>query len=121
MIRSARDCVRALGVGLLALLPAIASHVARAESLTLKDGRVISGKLGTVASLAENPFAQAAGKATNPGVRTIVFTDDDLRRTFVSKSLVTKVDQDAGNVVEKIHIPQRVAQTGLRIGRVGPI
>lgn len=121
MTRSVRDGMRAFIVGLFVLLPVVASHVAHGEILVLKDGRSIEGKLGTVASLAENPLQIAAGKATNPAVRTIVFTDDNLRRTFVSKSLVTKMEQDGNKIFEKINIPQRVAQTGLRIGRVGPI
>jgi pimeloyl-ACP methyl ester carboxylesterase len=104
-----------------AVLGAIVPH-ALAESLVLRDGRVIEGTLGTVGGLAENPLAP--NKTTAPVVKTILLVDDNLRRTFVPKSQVTKLLEGADKLsapVVKIQIPQRVAITGHHIARLGPI
>ncbi len=88
----------------------------------MRDGRVIEGALGTVAGLAENPLKTQRGEA--PAVRPILMVDNNLTRTFVSKTQVLKTQE--GNDKQplafvKIQIPQRVAIVGHHIARLGPI
>src|SRR5262245_43612017 len=107
------------GLALAYLLPFWQSPAA-ADTFVLKDGRVLEGKHGIVASLAENPLAQAAS-GVQGAVKPILLVDDELRRIFVPKSQVIEIKPQNNAAVEKILIPQRVALTGARIGQVGPI
>ena len=98
------------------------SRKAWAESLVMRDGRVIEGTLATVAGLAENPLKTKSGDG--PAVRPILMVDNNLTRTFVEKSHVMKMQE--GNEQQplafvKIQIPQRVAVAGFHIARLGPI
>lgn len=106
--------------GTAALIAALVAGTAAAETLILKDGRTLDGKLGKVGGMAENPLAMAAAGA-GPIVRPIVFVDDDLRRTFLPMFYVSEVQQQNAGAVERIRIPQQVAETGARLGRIGPI
>ena len=72
----------------------------------LKDGRVLRGKLGKVAGLAESP--QASQPDGGP-LQLIIFLDDDLRRTFFSERLVREIRQEENRQLEeKFAIRQRV-------------
>ncbi len=84
----------------------------------LKDGRVLRGKLGKVAGLAESP--QASGPDGGP-LQLIIFLDDDLRRTFFSERLVREIQQEANRQLdEKFAIRQSVVRSGQAIKSVGP-
>ena len=89
-----------------------------ATEIVLKDGRLLQGKLGKVASLADSPQPnQPDGGGT---LQLISFLDDELRRTFFSDRLVREVRQ-AGNqqLEEKFAIRQRVMRAGSSIKTVG--
>ena len=84
----------------------------------LKDGRVLRGKLGKVAGLAESP--QASQPDGGP-LQLIIFLDDDLRRTFFSERLVREIRQEENRQLEeKFAIRQRVLRCGQAIKSVGP-
>ena len=92
------------------------------EELLLKDGRVLKGKLGQVASLAEKP--QPPDPDGMGPIRSILFVDDDLRRTFVStrQRQPVPVRRDSpGEVEERFNIPQREARSGRMVQSVGPV
>lgn len=94
------------------------SRVHAAEIL-LKDGRILSGKPGVTAGMAEKPVPPSPD-GSGP-LQLIVFVDDDLRRTFVPKRQIREVRQDAtGQVSEKFVIPQRVSRAGRSVAAVGP-
>jgi pimeloyl-ACP methyl ester carboxylesterase len=104
----------------LAILLAVAlgTH-AHGVELVLKDGRVLRGKLGKVAGLAESPQASQAD-GSGP-LQLIILLDDDLRRTFISERLVLEVRQEENRQVdEKFAIRQRVLRSGTSIKSVGP-
>jgi len=93
---------------------------ASAAEVLLKDGRILQGKLGVVASLADVPQAPEPD-GTGP-LRLILLLDDDLRRTFVSKRQVREVRQeDPGQLEEKFTIRQRVLRAGRSVNSVGPV
>ncbi len=111
---------RAAGIGVITGWALSLSCAVPAASLSLKDGRILDGKLVLLAGIAENPL-----NATNqnaPNVRRLVMIDDDLRRTFVPKFQVASIrEADSAEVLEKIRVPQRTAIAGARIGHVGDI
>lgn len=108
------------GILLLSGLLACTCGPALAASISLKDGRILDGKLALLSGIADNPMNAANGNA--PNVRRILMVDDDLRRTFVPKVQAAAVNEaDSGEVLEKIRVFQRVAAAGARIGHVGDI
>jgi predicted esterase len=91
-----------------------------AAQVWLRDGRLLEGKLGLVASLAEGP--KPPSPEGEPEPQLIVFLDDGLRRTFVSKRLVVELrHEEAGEIQERFRIRQPVIETGRVIKSVGPI
>ena len=90
-----------------------------ATEVVLKDGRVLRGKLGEVAGLAEVPQPPSPdGEGPLP---LILLMDDDLCRTFVSKRLIKEVRQDEnGQSEEKFNVHQRAMHNGQIIRSVGP-
>ena len=93
------------------------SRCAPASTIVLKDGRQLQGKIGKTPGLAINPLSPKA-----EGPPTITFVDDDLRRVFVPTFRIAKLlEADTGEIKERINISQRVAKTGNRVLRVGPI
>ncbi len=101
---------------LLAVL--LLSVPAWATEIVLKDGRLLQGKLGKVASLADSP--QPNQPDGGNALQLISFLDDELRRTFFSDRLVREVRQEAGRQVEeKFAIRQRVMRAGSSIKTVG--
>jgi predicted esterase len=99
-----------------AIIPAV---WASATEVVLKDGRVLRGKLGEVAGLAEIPQPNSPdGEGPSP---SILLMDDDLSRTFVSKRLIKEVRQEeTGHGEEKFSLHQSVKRNGLTIRSVGP-
>lgn len=88
-----------------------------ASTIQLKDGRQLTGSLGKVAKLADNPL-----KIKGEEVATITFVDDELRRVFLPTAQILRVNEvESGEVKEKIAIRQQVARSGAKINRVGPI
>jgi len=111
--------LRSLATGmLLAIMWLHAARLtARASSVTLKDGRVISGKLAPIPSLGD--FARGKAKNDPVGSKPILFFDDSLRRIFIPKRLVQEVrETEPGDVLERFMIPQRTPRSGLRVTNV---
>jgi predicted esterase len=108
-------------VGLMAgVLAAAGLAEALAARLTLKDGRVIDGSIAQLSSMADNP--KTVNSKDGMEVQSIVFSDDNLRRTFVPKRRIEEANQGAlGEAVEKIYFRQPVPRTGAVIGSVGPL
>ena len=95
---------------------AIESAWAAESEVTMKDGRVLHGKLGKVSSLRESPAAQKSETA----IPNIILLDDDLRRVFVPEKQLREVRQEEDRQVEEIFkIRQRVLRTGQSIQSVG--
>lgn len=100
------------------LLVWTACPAALGTEIVLKDGRLLHGKLGKVASLAENLQTM---KSDSPlAIQLIVLLDDNLRRTFLSERLVREVREEQNRQVdEKFAIRQRVQREGREIKIVG--
>jgi len=110
----------AAALGLLAVLVAwVPADRARGGEVLMRDGRVLRGKLGEVASLADVP-SPPAPDGSGP-LRQIVFLDDDLRRTFVSRRQIQQVaPEETGRMLERFNIWQRVMEQGPTVQAVGP-
>ncbi|GMQ80134.1 MAG: peptidase [Planctomycetia bacterium] len=107
-------CVRTVAVALALAGTAWGARV------THKDGRVLTGKIGPVAGVAEDPNV-APSKSGAVDVKPILVVDDGLRRVFVPKAQIVAVNQAADDPTERIRIAQQVAKSGRRIGGVGSI
>lgn len=108
-VRGVTACL-ALAVGWAWVLPAAATD------LTLRDGRLLSGKMVLVASLTEQPRLQPDLSKT----QSIVLLDDELRRTYFPKMQVTKIQDDAPTVIrERFRVRQMAAHEGRRVQVVG--
>jgi len=115
-----RLCNRPAILLLCAVLLSAAIGSASASQVLLEDGRILEGKLGVTAGLAEIPRASQPD-GSGP-LQLILFVDDNLRRTFVSKRLVKEVrEEDPGQLVEKFRVRQRVLRRGRLVKSVGPI
>lgn len=104
----------ALLVGIFGFLPA----TAHAATLQLTDGRIVIGRLGETAGVAEDP--------TNPGpsagmIRTtpILVIEDGLRRTFVHKTAVREVLDEADTTPVRVRVWQKEAMRGMSLGSIG--
>ncbi|HEX3659617.1 MAG TPA: peptidase [Pirellulales bacterium] len=115
-----RRHVSLLSAGLLIVVLAAAGLAeALAAKLTLKDGRELDGSIAQLSSMADNPNTV---KAKEGQVQSIVFTDDNLRRTFVPKRRIQEANQSAlGDSEEKIYLRQPVPRLGAVVGSVGPL
>ncbi len=92
-------------------------RAAYGTEIVLEDGRLLRGKLGKVAGLAETPQAM---RSDADKLQLIDFLDDDLRRTFFPDRLVREVRQDENRQLdEKFMLPQRVLRSGPSIKSVG--
>ena len=121
MVRSRRAAVLAFVSGALVLAILISSPLlCRATTITMRDGRILEGAVGQIGGLAENAI-QLQRQGAVPGARPITVIDDDVRRTYVPEYQIAKVEEAEAEVLEKIHIKQRIALAGTRIARVGPI
>ena len=91
---------------------------ALSSEVLLKDGRVLHGKLGKIAGLAETP--QPSRTDGGGPLQLIVLLDDDLRRTFFSERLVREVREEGNRQLqEKFGIHQRLLRSGLAVQSVG--
>jgi predicted esterase len=88
-----------------------------AATIQLKDGRQLTGSIGKIAKLADNPL-----KSKGEEVALITLVDDELRRVFLPTSQILRITEvETGEIPEQIAIRQAVARSGSRINRVGPI
>lgn len=114
----ARRWITPFAILLLLAAWAGAAGAAWGVEIVLKDGRVLRGKLGKVASLADSP--NTAHPDSSAALQLILFLDDDLRRTFFSERLVREVrHNEKRQLDEKFAIRQRVKRSGSSIKSVG--
>ncbi|MFM7846567.1 MAG: peptidase [Planctomycetota bacterium] len=109
-----------LGTSLLALVfDRGCGRQALADTITLRNGMQLQGDVGKIASVFENPLnSKKDPEAPTP----IVFTDDQLRRTyFPSKQVRLDGVVPTNQIQEKIKITKRVAKGTKKIGMVGPV
>ena len=108
--------IRIMGLVALALAIGVSGSVWSAEIL-LRDGRVLTGKVGMMSSIAESPRASAE---RNDPLQLIVVVDDDLRRTYVPKFQLREVrTEDASEVKETFRIRQPATFGGKQVKSVG--
>lgn len=101
-------------------LAVLGSWSALGAQIWLRDGRVLEGKIGLVTGLADVP--KPPRPEDQPEPQLIVFVDDGLRRTFVSKRQIVELRQeDSGEILERFRIRQPVVETGRAIKSVGPL
>ncbi len=105
---------------LAGILASLAAAPADATAVILKDGRVLRGRVGETAGLAEQP-----GGGENSASRGIVFVTDGLRMIFVSSRQVDSVKPDtAMDDAEKFLCEQPQDRIGkgnrLKVIAVGP-
>jgi predicted esterase len=106
---------------MLALAALVFPAVGSAETLTLKNGILLEGNLGKIASLAKDTL-KPDGSSGGPSVKLIVLVDDELRRVFFSTySVATPPAPSTIPTLEKVKVNQRVASAGKLVGSVGPI
>ena len=86
----------------------------------MKDGRNLQGKLGTLPELGADLQAAMANIGTD--FQSIVFLDDNLRRTYVPRFQISNINQDDPlEILEKFNIPQRVRSRSQTIMNVGKL
>jgi predicted esterase/tetratricopeptide (TPR) repeat protein len=96
----------------------ICAGTASASQLLLRDGRVLKGRQGETFTLAEQ---QNAAVEPERGPKLIVFMDDELRRTFVSRRQVRDVQADTvGPAEEKFFVRQPTPHGIKSVLSVGP-
>jgi pimeloyl-ACP methyl ester carboxylesterase len=101
----------------IVLVIALGTGIAIGAEVVLKDGRVLHGKLGRVASLADSPDLS---KPDNNGLQSIIFLDDELRRTYFSERIVRETRQEESRQLEeKFTIRQRTLHNGPSIKSLG--
>lgn len=101
------------------LAVAAGTAAARADRVTLEDGRVLEGRFTKVAGIAVDPLDPRPSESRG---EPVLVCDDELVRMMVSKRRVTNVDEAAFDIgLERIAIPQRVAEQGRRVAGVGGI
>ncbi len=89
--------------------------------IVVKDGRHINGKLGRLVGLGGDVDAFTGPEGGPP--MSIVFLDDDLRRTYVAQMQVVQVNGDDSltDMQEMFDIQQKVADRGRGVTGVGLI
>ena len=90
-----------------------------AQTLRLKDGRTVTGKVTSITGVADNPNApsqQSGEVATKP----IYMVDDDLRRIYLPKLQVTEVLDMAPEALVKITPWQNPSRSAATLVSVGP-
>ena len=118
MRRSFRAVQPALA-GILGMLALLTTIRADATDVVLKDGRVLHGRVGETASLAE----QGAGSEGDT-IKQIIFVNDDFRMIFVSRRQVQELKPDSSLDVEKFDCEQPRSRVGrnnrMKVAAVGP-
>ncbi|MCE9546491.1 MAG: peptidase [Planctomycetia bacterium] len=89
---------------------------APAAKLILKNGLELEGDLAPLGSM----MPGAAGADSDDGGKLIEFVDNGLTRTYVSLHQVKQVIDNAGDVQQKIKVPQPIAEGGKQVLSLGP-
>ena len=116
--RSIALCRLLLSIVSAAVLVVATVPGAKAEEIVLRDGRILKGKIGVVSGLVDIPrMMDPEGGGPIP---LILFIDDDLRRTFISKRQVREIRPgSAPEILERFRLRQPVAEQGTAIASVG--
>ncbi len=101
-------------MGIVAAI-ALAPANAQAAKVTLRDGRILEGRLAPIPSMSADP------NGLNDGSKPILLVDDDLRRTFVPQRLVEEVSEGATEPQERFKVWQKELLAGNPVASVGPI
>ena len=99
-------------------LPLLSAIGARAATLQLRDGTILTGRLGKTAGVAEDPF-QPGPSAGEIRTTPLLVIDDGLRRTFVHKAVVREVLDEADPQSIRVRVWQNHADRGASLGVVG--
>ncbi len=89
-----------------------------AATILLKDGRVMTGQLGSTSGVADDPFepGPSAGEIrTTP----ILIVDDGLRRTYIRRTQVAEVIDESDPPTIRLPVWQNHADKGSMLGIVG--
>lgn len=98
---------------------ATAATIARADKITLKDGRIIEGKFTRLPSLLVDIRSHDSGD--KPTSKLVVMADNELCRTYFPWRWVDALEPSPpGQRLEQIDVPQNVDNSGMRVGNVGP-
>lgn len=110
---------RAVWAALIGIVLALEPLAGRADTISLRNGMQVQGRVGKIASINENPLA----KQPDPDAPTpVVFVDDSLRRTYFPARQIRPDGFAVGNPPqERIRIDKRIAVSNKRIGVVGPV
>jgi predicted esterase len=104
----------------LALTVGFGLAPARGDRVELTDGRVLEGRFAMLPGVVVDPFAEPPEGRS--GGEPIVVCDDGLTRTMVPKRRVVKAETGPVDLgLERIEIPQRVADEGRRVAAVGAV
>lgn len=93
--------------------------VALADKIEMKDGRLYEGRLARLATAGQQSLTAPADGA--PESQPIVLIDDNLRRTFVPKTLVLRATAADLPANEAFEVQQTVVRQGSRATPIGPI
>ncbi len=107
-----------LVVGLVILLGFAESGRSVAATILLDDGRVLVGKLGQTSGVADDPF-QPGPSAGAIRTTPILIIDDGLRRTYLHKTAIREILDEADVPMIRIPVWQNHAERGSSIGIVG--
>ncbi|HYO26068.1 MAG TPA: peptidase [Lacipirellulaceae bacterium] len=102
-----------------ALAAAVAPPVATAQTIQMKDGRALTGRVASTPGVAENPN-QPSPQAGEVATRPIYMVDDELRRVYIPKAQVNAVVDSAAEVLVKIRPWQNPSQSAAALVSVGP-
>jgi predicted esterase len=111
-----RRPMRVRALLLAGLLAAGRAGPAASDQVQLSDGRILEGRFALLTGVAVDPFAEEAAKAL---AEPILVCDDGLTRTMVAKRRVVRTDKGSELGMERLLIPQRVAQSGRRVVGIG--
>lgn len=94
------------------------ASLAPAATILLKDGRTMTGELGQTSGVADDPF-QPGPSAGQVRTTPIVIVDDGLRRTYLRKTSVAEVLDEADPPTIRLPVWQNHAENGSALGVVG--
>lgn len=94
----------------------LATPIALAESITMKNGCQYQGALGALSAIGQSPFDSPSGTDAN---KVVVFVDDGLRRTYVPRNQLALNPAPFNPIYERIKVEQRVANGTRSVGEVG--
>ncbi|TWT99131.1 hypothetical protein Pla108_00640 [Botrimarina colliarenosi] len=94
------------------------ASLASAATLQLNDGRILTGKLGETAGVAEDPLVPGSSAGQ---IRTtpLLVIEDGLRRTYVHKTAVREVLDEGDTDGVRIRVWQNDAKRGASLGVIG--